>query len=974
MAHSINRRYRFGSSFVDEESGIRLEGHHPAQRPDLWKMYLEGALGTYRDYGLEDSLYRRDLESGKGVSLFFLAFDAHDRPVGGMRIHGPLEHRYQSAIIGEMAASPEIGEIGDLIDRECRLGALEIKGAWSKGEAVTGHRLLGVFCRTVIHSLNWLGAEFAILAVADRLLPIGEVTGAIRVGSVPVAYPDERYRTVAVSYRRTLSYELSSDENQRALRREAEQLARGPGTLAGSEAVSSTQYQSRHALVLDASSRSDREVVRILREDDSLQLLDQYDEQRLQLTSLVGSSPDDYADEGQRWVYYPWRRSIVRLLGPRSFDYVRLNRNRNKLTAKEQAALRALRIGVIGASAGHAIAYALAIEGIVGELRLADFDTVELTNLNRIPAGVMDIGINKAVVAARRIAEIDPYLPVEVFSDGVSNENLGRFLDGLDLVVEECDSLDIKMLVRELARERRIPVIMETSDRGVLDVERFDLEPNRPVFHGLLGGITSTILAGLTTEQKGPFVVQILGANDVSARAAASALELGHSISGWPQLASEVTLGGVTVAAAVRRFGLGGELPSGRVRFDVEQLLEGLAEVPAPPSRAHGLRTPAPVEQRTSSTDPIDQIVDAARLAPSGGNVQPWRFVTDGVSIQFHLDPTKTSVMDVQHRGSYLALGAALFNARVMAASLHRLGSVQLFPDSSNPWHVATMTLGTALDPEIAELAESLVSRSANRRMGLPGTIEPMIVERMRRAVEREGASLHVTTERERLVALAGQLGEADRLRFLIDRVYSDMMGELRWPGSDDLHEGLDVRTLEMDPGTLGLFEILQRRDVLDHLDTWQGGRILSQRTQGAVITSSGLCLVTVPRSEPTWYVRAGAAVERLWLLGEQHGIAMQPVSPLYLFATSDDDLIALGGERRASELAAHREGFRQAWRLPETEAMAMVLRLFYAEAPTVHSIRQPLSNVLTRTATPLTLITNEATEHSLRTGRLTPP
>ena len=39
--------------------------------------------------------------------------------------------------------------------------------------------------------------------------------------------------------------------------------------------------------------------------------------------------------------------------------------------------------------------------------RLADFDRVELSNLNRIPATVFDLGINKAVATARRIAELD---------------------------------------------------------------------------------------------------------------------------------------------------------------------------------------------------------------------------------------------------------------------------------------------------------------------------------------------------------------------------------------------------------------------------------------------------------------------------------------------------------------------------------------------------------------------------------------
>ena len=39
----------------------------------------------------------------------------------------------------EMGGSPEINEIACLIDNEVRLGALEIKGAWSKGEAVVGY-------------------------------------------------------------------------------------------------------------------------------------------------------------------------------------------------------------------------------------------------------------------------------------------------------------------------------------------------------------------------------------------------------------------------------------------------------------------------------------------------------------------------------------------------------------------------------------------------------------------------------------------------------------------------------------------------------------------------------------------------------------------------------------------------------------------------------------------------------------------
>ena len=232
-------------------------------------------------------------------------------------------------------------------------------------------------------------------------------------------------------------------------------------------------------------------------------MIDRLAEQREQLSGILPAPVRSLEEEAQRWIYYPWRRAVVRLLGPRAFGTLRLDRNRNKLTRAEQARQRTLRIGVIGLSAGHSIAHVLAMEGLAGELRLADFDTVELSNLNRIPGSVLDLGVNKAVVAARRIGEIDPYLRVVTITEGITPENLGSFLDGFDLVIEECDSLDVKLLVREAARERRIPVLMETSDRGVLDVERFDLEPERPVFHGLLAGLHSSDLAGLSIAAEG---------------------------------------------------------------------------------------------------------------------------------------------------------------------------------------------------------------------------------------------------------------------------------------------------------------------------------------------------------------------------------------------------------------------------------------------------------------------------------------
>ena len=963
----ISRRYRFGASFVDSASGVRFEGHHPHERPDLWKLYLHEAEGRYRNFGFEGKLHLQELDEGTGVSLFFLGFDGDENAVAGVRCHGPLDSRHQAFVMQEMGASPEIEMLGRTIDDEVPLGVVEIKGAWSKGEAATGHRLIEAIARCATHSMNWLGAEHAIAAISDTLLFAGTASGGRMLGEAAVPFPDERYRTVALSWHRSRTQELATPEGRQALRLEGEQLARNPDLhRAGPVTPEATRTRAWRPLILDVRERDQREVLRVLREDPALQVIDRLAEQREQLADLKPVPAPSLEDEPQRWVYYPWRRAVVRLLGPRSFNTLRLDRNRNKITRVEQSQQRRLRIGVVGLSAGHSIAHVLAMEGLAGELRVADFDTLELSNLNRIPGSVLDLGVNKAVVAARRIAEIDPYLRVLTIPEGITPKNLGCFLDGLDLVIEECDSLDVKMLLREEARERRIPVLMETSDRGVLDVERFDLEPDRPLFHGLLPGLHSSDLAGLTIQQKAPYVLRILGAADITSRGAASLLEVGDTITGWPQLGSEVTLGAATAAAAVRRFGVSGELPSGRVRFDVEEVLSTIGPVVVDPdvyvdaadgyvgdsdggfSSSFAL-TPVAELQSHALTDRIDVIVEAARWAPSGGNIQPWRFEADANQIRMYLVPERTTTMDVRHRGSYVAIGAALFNARVAAASLKTLGECQLFPEGSPSHHVATLLIGESTDYEIAPLAPRVRERVANRRLGDTEPIDDEILKLLSRGVDREGASLRLAVDRPRIEELADVLAESDRIRFLLPKLHHEMVGELRIPGQDPLDEGLDVRTLELSPPEMAVLDLLRRPDVMEHLADWRAGHGLGARTRAMVSSSSALAIVTVPRSDPAWYVRGGAAVERMWLTAEQHGLAVQPVSPVFLYAVDEKDFLRLGGERHVDTLFDLSQRFNELWDLDDGEHVALLLRLSHAPPPSTRSARLPLSELLSR-------------------------
>ena len=277
------------------------------------------------------------------------------------------------------------------------------------------------------------------------------------------------------------------------------------------------------------------------------------------------------------WVYYPWNNTLVHILDEDEFIEVRTNRNREKITWEEQRTLKTKRIGIVGLSVGQSIALTLAMERTCGELRLADFDTVELSNVNRLRTGLHNLGILKTVVAAREIAEIDPFLTVKIYNDGLTGENIDSFFteDGnLDLFVEVCDSLDVKVSSRFKARDLKIPVVMDTNDRGMLDIERFDKEPDRNILHGLIEEfLDNRSLVPLDQSNSHLLLKALVSFDSLSERMKTSMIQINKTITSWPQLASSVVLGGSITTDISRRILLGQHNKSGRYYVDLDQLI-----------------------------------------------------------------------------------------------------------------------------------------------------------------------------------------------------------------------------------------------------------------------------------------------------------------------------------------------------------------------------------------------------------------
>lgn len=634
------------------------------------------------------------------------------------------------------------------------------------------------------------------------------------------------------------------------------------------------------------------------------------------------------------WAHYPWARRVVRVLPEPDFVELRTDRNRHKITAAEQARLARKKVGVVGLSVGQAVAMTVALERGCGELRLADFDTVDLSNLNRLRCGLHELGLPKTWVAARQIAELDPYLRVVCFDRGYGEDDAGRFLDGLDAVVDECDSLDMKLRLRAEARGRGIPVLMNTSDRGMTDVERFDLEPDRPFFHGRLGDTAPESVAGLSTEEKVPVVLDIIGLETSSVRLRASMLEIEQSIKTWPQLASDVALGGAAVADALRRLLLGERVASGRYYLDPGGIGAGAmpAVPPAPAEIAPAAASTLPPRSRNG--DVRDRIIADAALAPSAGNAQPWQWIKTGEGLLLrHRRSPGRSMLYHEDRAAMVGLGAALESALLSAQRYGNRAELDwLWRDDD----VAALALSgrpmSEPDPLYAQLARR---RSVRIRPDGSAPVGDEALESLARQARRfPGIEVTFLRERKAIDALGALVGEAERLRILDPESHADLVAEIAW--SESRHrcdgEGIPMSALSLSAAEAAGLRVLGERQVVAKLAEWRLGKGLGKLARELVVTSPAVGLIWSPLDDRADYLRGGRALQRLWLEATRLDLGLCPVTAIcYLLRAWRRGRPMPAAQ--ADALSAMERRFRALFALPDAHSDIVLFRLVPAKA-----------------------------------------
>jgi len=107
---------------------------------------------------------------------------------------------------------------------------------------------------------------------------------------------------------------------------------------------------------------------------------------------------------------------------------------------------------------GSACAYYLAAAGC-GTIGVADFDTVDLDNLQRqILHTTKDVGILKVDSAKKKLTDINPDIKINCYQERLSKTNISNIINDYDLLVECSDNFSTKYLLNDMAVSAKKPL------------------------------------------------------------------------------------------------------------------------------------------------------------------------------------------------------------------------------------------------------------------------------------------------------------------------------------------------------------------------------------------------------------------------------------------------------------------------------------------------------------------------------------
>lgn len=278
---------------------------------------------------------------------------------------------------------------------------------------------------------------------------------------------------------------------------------------------------------------------------------------------------------------------------------------------------------------------------------------------------------------------------------------------------------------------------------------------------------------------------------------------------------------------------------------------------------------PVPPALGLSPTE-ITGVLEAASLAPSLHNSQPWRFRVLPEQIELHADLDRSlPTTDPEQRELRLSCGAALLNLRLALQGHGVRPLVTLLPagyragtDGSGALAVVRYGGHARQTPELARLAQAVRTRRTNRRPFIDAPVPASHRGQLLRAAESERGWLYALSGRDQHAAVRDLVVRAHRKQMASPDFRSELAA---WTGREGAHrDGVPVSAGGPQPEP-------QDEWVLRDFTAGRG----HIRTSGKDFESEPLLVVLCSFHEgPLAELQAGQALEQVLLTATTAGLS----------------------------------------------------------------------------------------------------
>lgn len=655
------------------------------------------------------------------------------------------------------------------------------------------------------------------------------------------------------------------------------------------------------------------------------------------------------------------------------------SRNIGLLTEQEQEILKNARVAIPGMGGVGGLHLIAMVRSGVGKFSIADMDLFEPGNVNRqYGATVQAFGRPKAEVMREQALAINPFVEIDVFSQGVTAENIDVFLKNVDVVIDGLDffNFEIRRLLFNKAREKGIFVVTAaplgfsaallvfSPSAGMAFDDYFhiveDMQPEEQYLAFAMGLAPRPTHIRYMDLKKVSFETRAGPSLGVAClvcagMAGSSAIQIILKKGKIKPVPHYIQFDPYLMKFRKGRLFFGNRNPLQRIKLRIAGYLLSRNK------KKYFVHMP-PLPHLPSKTDAIPDDVVAFLLqagiqAPSGDNIQPWRFATSRNAISVYLDrAADTCFFNVHQIASIISCGAVIENIKIAASNFGIETRVHGRPDPANPDLMAKLDFAVTRDNKTIDkdiLFDSIWERRTDRQVFRAVPVPSHCIEKLSASIsDFSGTRLHVITEKAKIKAVAKMIYAADRIRIQNKSLHEHFYRMIRFT---DLHaqirrDGMPLKSLQAGMPGEWLLRSTRSWTVMNMLNKLGIDKPVAFHSYKAMVRSPALALLTVDQTNRQAFLTGGRALQRAWLTLNHLGLAIQPMTAVTLFGLRWE----LEGRERFSTkeqkiFAPVWDQFQKIFSAVDWKVHGpiMLFRFGYSRPPTIGTLRKGIGDLM---------------------------